>query len=105
MEHDISASYKFVPTLLACPERGSFLLSALGIYGILDAGKVGLGQGADCKSINADRLKEAVVSVLEDEQIRENQRKIREEIARAPGNAGAVRIIEAFMQRQFFTNP
>jgi UDP:flavonoid glycosyltransferase YjiC (YdhE family) len=67
--------------------------------------RLGLGKVLDYKSINADRLKEAVVSVLEDEQIRENQRKIREEIAPAPGNAGAVRIIEAFMQRQFFTNP
>ena len=67
--------------------------------------RLGLGKVLDYKSINADRLKEAVVSVPEDEQIRENQRKIREEIARAPGNAGAVRIIEAFMQRQFFTNP
>ena len=60
---------------------------------------MGLGKVLDCKSINADRLKEAVFSVLEDEQIRENQRKIREEIARAPGNVGAVRIMETLDQR------
>ena len=57
--------------------------------------KLGLGKILDYKAITAERLREAAFAVMEDGQIRENLRKIQEEIARAPGNAGAVSIIES----------
>lgn len=54
----------------------------------------GLGRVLDYKSVTAEILKEASFAVMEDPQIRENLRKIQEEIAHALGNSGAVRIIE-----------
>ena len=54
----------------------------------------GLGRVLDYKSVTAEILKEAAFAVMEDPQIRENLRKIQEEIAHALGNSGAVRIIE-----------
>ena len=56
--------------------------------------KLGLGKLLDDKTITADKLKETAMAVMEDPQIRENLRRMQEEIAQAPGNAGAVRIIE-----------
>ena len=41
---------------------------------------------------------ETAFAVMEDQQIRENLRKIQTEIVRAPGNAGAVRIIEVYYE-------
>jgi hypothetical protein len=56
--------------------------------------KLGLGKVLDYKTITADALRDAAFAVMEDQQIQENLRKIQEEIANAPGNTGAVRIIE-----------
>ena len=58
--------------------------------------KLGLGKVLDHNDITADKLKETAMAVMEDHQIRENLRMIQEEIATASGNAGAVKIIEAF---------
>lgn len=60
--------------------------------------KLGLGKVLDYKDITADTLRDAAFAVMKDRQIRENLRKIQEEIAYAPGNAGAVKIIEACEQ-------
>ena len=57
--------------------------------------KLGLGRVLDYKAITADKLNETAMAVMEDNQIRENLQKIQKEIAQAPGNAGAVGIIEA----------
>ena len=62
--------------------------------------KLGLGKVLDNKTITADKLKETAMEILADDQIRENLRKIQKEIAPAPGNAGAVGIIEAYYGRQ-----
>lgn len=56
--------------------------------------KLGLGKVLDYKTITADALRDTAFAVMEDRQIQENLRKIQEEIANAPGNTGAVRIIE-----------
>lgn len=58
--------------------------------------KLGMGRVLDYKAITADTLKETAVAIMEDKQIRETLRKIQEEITQAPGNAGAVKIIETF---------
>lgn len=62
--------------------------------------KLGLGRVLHDQSITADMLKETSMAVMEDHQIRENLRMIQEEIARAPGNTGAVGIIEAYYGKQ-----
>lgn len=58
--------------------------------------KMRLGKVLDYKSVTANKLKEAATAVLEDAQIRENLKKIQNEIAQVPGNIGAVGIIEAY---------
>jgi len=58
--------------------------------------KLGLGKVLDYKTITANALRDAVFAVMEDRQIRENLQKIQEEITYAPGNAGAVKIVEAY---------
>lgn len=58
--------------------------------------RLGLGKVLEYKYVTAESLKEAAFAVLKDEHIRENLRKIPSEMARAPGNAGAVGIIEAY---------
>ena len=55
-----------------------------------------LGKVLDYKGVTAANLKVYSFSVMKDEHIRENLRKIQKEIACAPGNTGAVRIIEAY---------
>lgn len=57
--------------------------------------KIGLGKVLNYKTITADKLKETAMAIMEDNQIRENLREMQKEIAQAPGNAGAVGIIEA----------
>lgn len=57
--------------------------------------QLGMGKVLDYKSVTADSLKKAAFTVMEDEQIRDNLQKIREEISHSPGNAGAAKIIEA----------
>jgi len=61
--------------------------------------KMGLGKVLDYKGVTADTLRDAAFVVMEDRQIQENLRKIQEEIACAPGNAGMVGIIETYSQR------
>ena len=56
--------------------------------------KLGLGKVLDYKTITADALRDAAFAVMEDRQIRGNLRKIQEEISCAPGNSGAVKLIE-----------
>lgn len=58
--------------------------------------RLGLGKVLDCKSLTGNALKEAALTVMGDPQIRENLKKIRKEITQAPGNTGAVGIIEAY---------
>ena len=62
--------------------------------------KLGLGKILGYQAITAEKLKEAAMAVMEDNQIRENLQKIQKEIARAPGNTGAVGIIEAHYGKQ-----
>ena len=62
--------------------------------------KLGLGKALDYKAITADKLKETAMAVVEDHQIQEDLQKIQKEIAQAPGNAGAVGIIEAYYGKQ-----
>ena len=57
--------------------------------------KLGLGKVLDYMTITANALRDAAFAVMEDRQIRENLQVIQEAIFRAPGNAGAVKIIEA----------
>lgn len=67
----------------------------------VNAGQVArldLGKVLEYRSVTAECLKETAFAVMKDGHIRENLRKIQSEIARAPGNAGAVRIIEAFFE-------
>ena len=58
--------------------------------------KLGLGKVLDYKRVTAANLKASAFAVMKDEYIREKMRKIQAEISRASGNAGAVRIIEAY---------
>lgn len=62
--------------------------------------KLGLGRVLDYRHITAEKLKETAMAVMADNQIRENLEKIQKEIAQAPGNAGAVGIIEAYYEKQ-----
>jgi len=59
---------------------------------------MGLGKTLEYKSVTAGSLKEAAFAVMKDEHIRENLRKIQTEITCAPGNAGAVKIVEAYYE-------
>ncbi len=58
--------------------------------------QMGLGKVLDHKTITPGSLKETAFAVLKDDQIQENLRKVQEEIARAPGNSDAVKIIEKY---------
>ena len=58
--------------------------------------KLGLGKVLDYKTITANALRDAAFAVMEDRQIQENLRKIQNEIANAPGNRGAVKIVEDY---------
>ena len=60
--------------------------------------KLGLGKVLDYKAITANALRDTAFSVMEDRQIQENLRKIQDEIANAPGNRGAVKIIEEYFK-------
>ena len=56
--------------------------------------QLGLGKVLDYKTVTADTLRNAAFAVMEDQRIWENIKKIRDEIVHAPGNTGAVRILE-----------
>ena len=58
--------------------------------------KLGLGKVLDYKTVTANALRDAAFAVMKDRQIQENLKKIRDEIAMAPGNSGAVKIVEAY---------
>ena len=60
--------------------------------------KMGLGKVLDYKEVTADNLRDAVFTIMENQQFRKNLRKIQEEITCVPGNAGAVGIIETYSQ-------
>ena len=62
--------------------------------------KMGLGKVLEYKTITANTLRDAAFAVMEDRQIQENIRKIQDEIAMAPGNAGAVKIVETYGEKQ-----
>ena len=55
--------------------------------------ELGLGKKMEYKQITSESLKQTVFSVLHDEQIASNMKKIQELIANAPGNAGGARMI------------
>lgn len=59
--------------------------------------RLGLGRVLDYKSVAPLSLKEMAFSVLSDKKIQENVRSMKEHIAHAPGNMGAVRIIEEYL--------
>ena len=54
---------------------------------------LGLGKRMKYKQVTSESLKQAVFSVLHDEQIAANMKKTQELIANAPGNAGGARMI------------
>lgn len=58
--------------------------------------KLGLGKVLEYKTITANALRDAAFTVMEDRQVQENLRKIQVEIANAPWNRGAVKIVEAY---------
>ena len=58
--------------------------------------KLGLGKVLEYKTITANALRDAAFAVMEDQQIQENLQKIQNEIANAPGNRGAVKIVETY---------
>lgn len=58
--------------------------------------KLGLGKVLDYKTITANALRDAAFAIMENQQIQENLRKIQNEIAHAPGNRGAVKIVETY---------
>ena len=58
--------------------------------------RLGLGRVLDCKSITPQVLKETAFAVLSDKGIPEAIRSIQEELTHAPGNRGAVTIIEEY---------
>lgn len=62
--------------------------------------RLGLGRVLDYKSITPVSLKEGAFSVLSDREIQENIRNMKERIPHAPGNRGAVRIIEEYTLRK-----
>lgn len=62
--------------------------------------RLGLGRVLDYKSVTPLSLKEAAFSVLSDNEIQENVRSMKENISHAPGNMGAVRIIEEYSLRK-----
>ena len=58
--------------------------------------KLDLGKVLDYKTITANALRDAAFAIMENQQIQENLRKIQNEIAHAPGNRGAVKIVETY---------
>ena len=62
--------------------------------------RLGLGRVLDCKSITPQVLKETAFAVLSDKGIPEAIRSIQEELTHAPGNRGAVTIIEEYALRK-----
>ena len=54
---------------------------------------LGLGKRLEYKHVTSESLKQTVFSVLHDKQIASNMKKTQELIAKAPGNAGGVRMI------------
>ena len=60
--------------------------------------KLRLGKVLDYKAVTANNLRETALAVMEDPVIRNNLRMVQAEIARAPGNAGAVDIIRAYYE-------
>lgn len=57
--------------------------------------RLGLGKILDYRSITPDSLKDTAFSIWSDETILANVRAMKEIVAQAPGNAGAVKIIDA----------
>ena len=62
--------------------------------------KLGLGKMLDYQAVTADKMREAAFAVMKDSQIRENLQKMQKEITQAPGNSGAVKMIEAYYGKQ-----
>ena len=60
--------------------------------------KLGLGKVLEYKTITANALRDAAFAVMEDRQIQEKLRKIQKEISCSPGNAGAVKLMEAYFK-------
>ena len=62
--------------------------------------RLGLGRVLEYKSITPEALKKAAFEVMKDEQVKQNLHHIQKLIAQAPGNTGAVGIIEAYYGKQ-----
>ena len=57
--------------------------------------RLGLGKILDDKSITPTVLKDTAFAVLADEAVKKNMQKIQQQIACSPGNAGAVKWMDA----------
>lgn len=62
--------------------------------------RLGLGRVLDYKAVTSQSLENAAFSVLADKEIQTNVRRMKERITHAPGNRGAVRIIEEYALRK-----
>ena len=61
--------------------------------------RLGLGKVLEYKSITPSILKNTAFAVMNDEAVKKNLRDIQKQITCAPGNAGAVKMIEAYYHR------
>ena len=60
---------------------------------------LGLGKRMEYKQVTSESLKQAVFSMLHDEQIMANMKKIQELITVSPGNAGGVQLIIEYYKK------
>ena len=60
---------------------------------------LGLGKRMEYKQVTSESLKQAVFSMLHDEQITANMKKIQELITVSPGNAGGVQLIIEYYKK------
>ena len=59
--------------------------------------RLGLGRVLDYKAITPEILRDTAFAVMDDMQIKKNMQAVQAEISRAPGNAGAVKMIEKYV--------
>lgn len=62
--------------------------------------RLGAGRRLEYAAVTADSLKQAVLSVMKDEEIRNNLAQIRNEISQAPGNRGGAEAIIRYFEKK-----
>ncbi len=62
--------------------------------------RLGLGRVLDYKTVTSAGLKESAFAVISGKKIQDNLEGMKEGIAKAPGNAGAVKIIEKYTEQK-----